>query len=69
MYKGEIPLDSLLSATSSAALDDVTTAYGVGAWYLYNGDVTRAREIFTRIVGTGNWAAFGAIAAEAELAR
>jgi hypothetical protein len=69
MYKGELPVDSLLSASSSAALDDVTTAYGVGNWYLYNGDTTHAEEIFRRIVATGNWAAFGAIAAEAELAR
>ena len=50
-------------------LDDVTTAYGVGNWYLYNGDTARALGIFERIVATGNWAAFGAIAAEAEIAR
>ena len=69
MYKGELSAEALLPASSSAALDDVTTAYGVGNWYLYNGDAARAREIFQRIVATGNWAAFGAIAAEAELAR
>jgi tetratricopeptide (TPR) repeat protein len=69
MYKGELPVDSLLAASSSAALDDVTTAYGVGNWYLYTGDSARATEIFRRIVATGNWAAFGAIAAEAEVAR
>lgn len=69
MYKGELPVDSLLSTSSSAALDDVTTAYGVGNWYLYNGDRARAEEIFERIVAAGNWAAFGAIAAEAELQR
>jgi tetratricopeptide (TPR) repeat protein len=69
MYKGELPVDSLLPAVSGAALDDVTTAYGVGNWYLYNGEAARAEEIFRRIVATGNWAAFGAIAAEAELAR
>ena len=69
MYKGSLPVDSLLSTTSSAALEDVTTAYGVGNWFLYNGDTARAHEIFRRIVATGNWAAFGAIAAEAELAR
>jgi tetratricopeptide (TPR) repeat protein len=68
MYKGEMPVDSLLPAVAGGALDDVTTAYGVGNWYLYNGDATRAEEIFRRIVATGNWAAFGAIAAEAELA-
>ena len=69
MYKRELPVDSLLSSASSAALDDVTTADGVGQWYLYKGDSARATEIFRRIVATGNWAAFGAIAAEAELAR
>jgi tetratricopeptide (TPR) repeat protein len=69
MYKRELPADSLLSTTPSAALDDVTTAYGVGNWYLYNGDAARAEEIFQRIVAAGNWAAFGSIAAEAELAR
>ena len=69
MYKGEIPVDSLLHSTSSGALDDVTAAYGVGNWYLYNGQPARAREIFQRVVRTGNWAAFGSIAAEAELAR
>lgn len=69
MYKGEIPIDSLAPAVAGAALDDVTTAYGVGNWYLYNGQPTRAREIFQRIVSAGNWPAFGAIAAEAELAR
>ncbi len=69
MYKGELPVDSLLSTSSGAALDDVTTAYGVGNWYLYNGDTARALGIFERIVATGSWAAFGAIAAEAELQR
>ena len=69
MYKGALPVDSHLSTSSSAALDDVTTAYGVGNWYLYNGDTARALGIFERIVATGNWAAFGAIAAEAEIAR
>jgi hypothetical protein len=69
LYKGELPVDSLLTASSSAALDDVTTAYGVGNWYLYTGNPTRAREMFQRIVATGNWPAFGAIAAESELAR
>ncbi|MGQ0714395.1 MAG: tetratricopeptide repeat protein [Gemmatimonadaceae bacterium] len=69
MYKGELSVDSLLPATASVALDDVTTAYGVGNWYLYTGDESRAYETFRRIVAAGNWPAFGAIAAEAEVAR
>ena len=69
MYKGELPVDSLLPSASSGALDDVSTAYGVGNWYLYRGDTTRARAIFEQIVAAGNWPAFGAVAAEAELSR
>jgi hypothetical protein len=46
-----------------------TQGYGVANWYLYNGDEARAHEIFRRILQTANWAAFGYIAAEAELAR
>lgn len=46
-----------------------TTAYGVGAWLLLEGDATRARQIFTAIVGSPAIAAFGYIAAEAELSR
>jgi tetratricopeptide (TPR) repeat protein len=52
--------------------DDLTLAtqgYGVGNWYLYNGEGDRAREIFRQVVAGPYWAAFGHIAAEAELAR
>ena len=46
-----------------------TQGYGVGNWYLYNGDEDRALEIFERIIEGTSWAAFGYIAAEAEVAR
>jgi len=68
MYKGELPPDSLL-ADDGDSLQMATQGYGVGNWYLYNGDPERAREIFERVVSLGNWPAFGHIAAEAELAR
>ncbi len=51
------------------ALNIATQGYGVGNWYLVNGDVAAATEIFERIVAGTSWAAFGYIAAEAELAR
>lgn len=69
MYKGELPPDSLLAGDGSDALQMATQGYGVGNWYLYEGDTTRAREIFERVMSYGNWAAFGHIAAEAELVR
>jgi tetratricopeptide (TPR) repeat protein len=51
------------------ALEDATTAYGVGAWLLLNGDTAGATGIFEQVRAGGNWASFGYIAAEAELAR
>jgi tetratricopeptide (TPR) repeat protein len=70
MFKGELPLDSLL-ASATGALDTVTTSYGVAAWHLGNGRRDRAVPLLSTIVdGTPQqWPAFGYIAAEADLAR
>ena len=46
-----------------------TLQYGAGNWYLYNGNVQKAREYFERVVAGKAWAAFGFIAAEVELKR
>jgi hypothetical protein len=51
------------------AVDDATLAYGIGAWYLINGQSAEAIEVFNAIVQGDAWPAFGFIAAEAELAR
>ncbi|MBX2821164.1 MAG: tetratricopeptide repeat protein [Rhodothermaceae bacterium] len=71
LYKGEIPPDSLLMPTQSEsyALDLATQGYGVGNWYLYNGEEDEAKKIFEQVVAGEYWAAFGYIAAEAELVR
>jgi hypothetical protein len=44
-----------------------TQGYGVGNWYLYNGQLEQAREIFKRVLQTKSWAAFGYIAAEVDM--
>jgi tetratricopeptide (TPR) repeat protein len=67
MYRGEVDPESLLQDETGDAVQLATFGYGVGNWYLYNGDRARADEIFRRIIGGQNWAAFGYIAAEAEL--
>ncbi len=72
MYRGLIPPDSLLRLDDPAggALENVTLAYGVGNWQLYNGRPVEAERIFRAIVAQRDqWAAFGYIAGEAELAR
>jgi len=69
MYKGmERPAD-LLDTSSADDLTIATQGYGVGNWYLVNGDMTTARQIFERVVAGRSWSAFGYIAAEADLAR
>jgi len=69
MYKGIVPPDSLLDVKNSSDLDMVTQGYGVGNWYFCNGQVNMAKEIFERVLKGKYWAAFGYIAAEADLKR
>jgi tetratricopeptide (TPR) repeat protein len=69
MYKGQRPPESLLAAQGADDLSLATQGYGVGNWYLYNGDRARAKQIFEQVVAGKQWSAFGYIAAEAELAR
>ncbi|MBI2403230.1 MAG: tetratricopeptide repeat protein [Gemmatimonadetes bacterium] len=72
MYQGVVPPDSVLrlSPAGEPSLEDVTAAYGVGAWHLVNGRQTEAERVFHAVVeAKGQWAAFGYLAAEAELAR
>lgn len=67
MYRGEIAPEELLREPLEG-VDSPTILYGIGNWYLYNGQPERADEIFRRIVANpAQWAAFGFIAAEAEL--
>lgn len=73
MYRGEIEPDELLDLGGEddpdAGLTIATQGYGVANWYLANDDPETARDLFLRIIEGSNWAAFGYIAAEADLAR
>lgn len=72
LYQGLLPADSLfrLQPGGEVSLQDVTQAYGVGNWHRYNGRRPQADEVFRAIVAAkSQWAAFGYLAAEAELAR
>jgi tetratricopeptide (TPR) repeat protein len=59
----------LASRPDKAAVDDPTLGYGLGAWHLVEGRSERATVIFRETAARPMWGAFGAIAAEAELAR
>ena len=79
MYKGYVEPESLLTssdeedalteATGDQDLRMATTGYGVGNYYLSEGDSLLGEEIFQDIIDGRHWAAFGYIAAEADLAR
>ena len=69
MYKGLEKPEALLNPANADALTVATQGYGVGNWYFVNGDRTKAREIFEKVVSGPQWSAFGYIAAEADLQR
>lgn len=68
MYKGEIPPEELRNG-ADGDLDPPTLGYGLGNWYLYNGRRDEAVKVFREVLAGGNQAAFGYIAAEADLKR
>lgn len=70
MYKGELPVEELFKTDNDdVALSLATQGYGVANWYLYNNDTVRAKEILNMVLSGTSWAAFGYIAAEADMAR
>jgi len=69
MYKGEKSPEEVLGAVSGDGVTRGTLGYGVANWYLVNGHEAEALKILERVVAGPQWAAFGFIAAEAELAR
>jgi tetratricopeptide (TPR) repeat protein len=69
VYKGKLKAADLLSEISSQAdsLSNATIGYGLGNWFLYNGQAAEAEKIFRRVTAGNQWASFGYIAAESEL--
>jgi tetratricopeptide (TPR) repeat protein len=74
MYKGMLTPQALLQPPGDADPDAaeltlVTQGYGVANWYLDQSNTVAALTIFARMLQTSSWAAFGYIAAEADVAR
>ncbi|MBI3792824.1 MAG: tetratricopeptide repeat protein [Gemmatimonadetes bacterium] len=71
LFKGALRPEDLVPATpdSTNALDEATYNNGIGVWHLLAGRRDAAIAAFRRARTTGPWAAFGAVAAEAELKR
>ena len=65
-YKGELENEDLVKEGSSPA--NAAIAYGIANWHLAEGDTERGTALLEEIVAQDGWAAFGYIAAEADLA-
>ena len=69
VYKGKVTAEKLLQEINRPAesLSNATVGYGLGNWFLYNGQPDEASKVFRQITGGNQWASFGYIAAESEL--
>jgi tetratricopeptide (TPR) repeat protein len=68
VFNGIFEADHLME-TSEDVIRNATLAYGLGNWHYMNGREDRAYQIWRQVLESDQWAAFGYIAAEAELAR
>ena len=68
VFKGYFDPDRMMEV-SEDDLQNATLWYGIGNWHYINGREERAIDIWNQILETDEWAAFGYIAAEAEMAR
>ncbi len=71
LFRGDVTTSDVLPATPEGQMDvaNSTLAFGVSMHELLSGRSEQARVLWRQIVAGGQWAAFGSLAAEAELAR
>lgn len=70
LYRGEITPDQVFTPADTAGVQVATLSYGLGNWYLVQGDTANAIKWFERSVAAKNgWAGFGFIISEVELRR
>ncbi|HXG54912.1 MAG TPA: hypothetical protein VNJ03_05985 [Vicinamibacterales bacterium] len=71
MYKNERQADTLAASLKAGSLDAATIGYGIANWHMYNDRRGRSEHMLRAIVDENptQWASFGYIAAEADLAR
>ena len=69
-YKGELDKDVLLkNGKNEIDYMNAGVIYGYGNWLFYNNQKEEAKVVFDELVKQKGWAAFGFIAAEADLSR
>jgi tetratricopeptide (TPR) repeat protein len=69
LFKGQKKPEEVFNPRETDEVARATTGYGVAGWHLVNGRQQEADAHFRQILEGKQWAAFGYLAAEAELAR
>jgi len=71
LYQGKRTAEDLVQEISAETntLSNASLGYGLGNWFLYNGEKEKAAKIFRQITNGNQWASFGYIAAEIDLSR
>ncbi len=64
LYKRTLKLEDLLQESGADGPSNDALYYGIGNWYFYNGQPTKAKAIFENILSRKSWSSFGYIAAE-----
>lgn len=68
VHKGELDGDATWAAMAPDSVDYASFGYGLGNWHWLQGRKERALEIWKQCAQAKQWAAFGRIAAEVEVA-
>jgi len=69
LYKGKKKVEEVFSPQETDEVARATLGYGVAQWYGLHGQEEKARALLQDIIQGKQWAAFGYLAAEADLAR
>ena len=69
LYRGFIGPDQVFTPADTAGVQVATLSFGIGNWWLVQGDTARAKTWFERSVITTGWPGFGFIISEIELRR
>ena len=67
LYRGASTPDQVLTPADTAAVQVATLSFGIGNWYLVNGDKANAKAWFERSVASGGWPGFGFLLSERQL--
>lgn len=68
-YKGDLTLEEVQTANSDGSPSDTALKYAIANWFYYTGYAEKAEVLYKEIVAQDDWASFGYIAAENDLAK